>query len=184
MTASLAELCHCGRPLRHTGRHIGYHPPAVNAAVPVTGRKTKLRTMVEQEIKTCHASIVRLKDEIRSRQAELLDVEAKLQPLIALLNVYRDLALPAPERPPAAATVPAKPVAVNRQPVAHEAGPEDDEADFEPQEVEFNQVVAWAAVRNIRFKSWDDLPAINRRREEFELPTFKRKLAASINGRL
>jgi hypothetical protein len=72
---------------------------------------------------------------------------------------------------------------LNRKPVAHEAGADDDEADFEPQEVDFNQVVAWAAVRNIRFKSWDDLPAINRRREEFELPTFKRKLAASINGR-
>lgn len=173
-------LCHCGRPLRHAGRCIGYKP-ADQAAKSQAAGKTKLRAMVEQEIQICHATIARLKNVIRVAQDQLLDVEARLHPLVTLLEVYRDLALPAPARKPAPMPV-VKPTQVTTltalppRPVAHEAGPDDDEANFEPVEVDFNQIVAWASVRNLHFKSWDDLPAINLRREAFELPPFKRKL--------
>lgn len=195
MTAAVSvALCYCGRPFGHTGRHIG-SPQRLDGQAPqakatpkakaAPGSKSKLRAMVEREIQDCHASIVRLKGEIRDRQNELLDAETKLKPLVALLDVYRDLALPGPER-----KAPALPVATPRddmprrpeapKPAASLANESDNEADFEPVEVEFNQLQKWAAARNMPCKTWDDLPAINRRREEFELPCFKRKL----NGRV
>jgi hypothetical protein len=97
------------------------------------------------------------------------------------VDAYSDLALTWP--PPTAATTPflAPKAAVPplaRPPVAHEVGPDDDEADFEPQEVDFNQAQRWAAQRHVEFRSWDDLPKINARREAFELPPFKRKMPA------
>jgi hypothetical protein len=183
-----ALMCQCGRPLNHTGRHIGYR----NGETPmVSSRNGKLRAAVEAELKLCHALIVRLKAELRDRQALLRETEVKLAPLNALLAVYRDLALPAPaltqnSTSESAITpspiVPASPARRFTDPFernphrAHEVAVDDDEANYEPVEVSFAQVVAWAAVRNLAFKTWDDLRTINARREEFELPPFKRKL--------
>jgi hypothetical protein len=192
MDAPTPPLCHCGRPLRHPGHHLGHKqgPVARKPAADVVGvKKSKLRTMVENEIKTCHASIVRLKGEIRARQDAMLDVDARLQPLVKLLEVYRELALPAPDRkpPPVLLSIAPPPsgaqsrvaelLAERPRPVAREAGTDDKvEADYEPLVVDFNQVAAWAATRSLRFKSWDDLPKINERREQCELPTFARKM--------
>ncbi len=53
------------------------------------------------------------------------------------------------------------------------------EAAYEPILANFGQVLKWAEVRGLPFKSWDDLPAVNRRREDFELPLFKRQMRAN-----
>ena len=185
--ASPDSLCQCGRPLRHTGRHFGFVPKARLVAdapktltTPAAARKSKLQTVVDQEIKTCHVAIVRLKGEIRDRQTALIDIETKLSPLIKLRDVYSDLLLPAPERKVSAPVVvqPVKPAFVFAgRPIAREAGPDDQEADYEPIAVDFDLVSKWAAVRSLVFKTWDDLRAINKHREDFELPPFARKMS-------
>ena len=60
-------------------------------------------------------------------------------------------------------------------PPAAPSDPDAVEDDYTPVEVTYNEVAKWAAVRNLTFKSWADLPSVNRRREQFELPVFKRK---------
>jgi hypothetical protein len=47
----------------------------------------------------------------------------------------------------------------------------------EPIAADFEQVRRWAAERGIVFASWDDLPAVNRRRERLGLAAFKRDFA-------
>lgn len=47
----------------------------------------------------------------------------------------------------------------------------------EPIAVDFDQVRQWAAQRGITFSSWDDLPAVNRKRDALGIATFKRRFA-------
>jgi hypothetical protein len=162
--SSITPQCKCGKPLRHIGRCIG--GPYRRADLPA--KKTKFVDVLESELKACHETIKRIKSDIASRNDELRLAEAKLAPLRAMLEVYRDLKLPAP--------TPAKSVFVAPSlPVASQATDADKDEDYEPIEADFNQVEKWAAVRNLQFKSWNDLHFINDRRQQFELPPFKRK---------
>jgi len=166
--------CYCGRPLGHTGRHIGGLNKKTLGS-PKGIRSPKFMGMIEAEIAGLHQMIGKLKSEIRAKQHALLDAEFKLKPLAALLEAYQNKRIEGPvvasssqvqqthlavvaERPPP------KPVT------------DATEDDFEPVEVTFEAVKRWAAQRNLTFKTWDDLRAINQRREQFELPPFKKKL--------
>lgn len=171
--------CYCGRPLGHTGRHIGFKVPTVDGV-----KQSKLVPALEAELAECHRDISRLKREIRDRQSALLDAEAKLRPLVALLEVYQNkrIAGPAPETKLTVVAQPLSlPVAIVSKPVLDPVLDKTvlTEADSDPIGVSFNDVQRWAAVRNLVFKSWDDLPKINKRREEFELAPFKRKFGLS-----
>ena len=44
-----------------------------------------------------------------------------------------------------------------------------------PAVANFQTVLSWAAARSIQFTSWDDLPVVNRKRDEFGLPHFARE---------
>jgi hypothetical protein len=44
----------------------------------------------------------------------------------------------------------------------------------DPVAADFNQVGHWAGQRGLQFSTWDDLPAVNRKREALSLPPFKR----------
>jgi hypothetical protein len=46
-----------------------------------------------------------------------------------------------------------------------------------PISADFEQVRRWAAERGVQFGDWDDLPAVNSRRERLGLPSFKREFA-------
>jgi len=52
--------------------------------------------------------------------------------------------------------------------------PEPDPAAYEPIEADLATIAAWAGPRGLTVKTWDDLPAVNRRREHLRLPPFKR----------
>ena len=168
------EKCHCGRPLGHTGKHIGFK--SVPKTTPAEPRKHKVVVIVEAEIAAHHATIVRLKREIAVKQHELLDAEIKLKPLLALLEAYDNKQI-THDKP--AAPIAVKPTSFPSpvpfsllRPASDPIATEDD---FEPIEADFNTVRRWAAVRGMPFKDWNDLPGINKRREEFELAPFKRK---------
>lgn len=179
----IAALCHCGKPWKHIGGHRGIKGSRLGAGAKAdpkptspAGRNTKLRTLVESEIKHCHANISRLKGEIQTRKDDLLTAEAKLKPLVALLDVYRDLALPAPVHAPVVAQAAPRPPSIPTRPLSPGSIERDSEADFEPIACDFGMVAGWAMQRGIPFKSWDDLPMINDRRTQFELPTLKRNM--------
>lgn len=40
----------------------------------------------------------------------------------------------------------------------------------------FDTVAAWAAIRGVQFCTWEDLPAVNRKRDALDLPRFARKM--------
>lgn len=197
--ADRTPLCACGRPLRHPGRCIGFRPIPKPSTGSQPARDARLRLIVEQEIKSCHAAVAKLKAGIRTQQAELLEIEARLGPLVKLLAVYKELALPAPAQPqpPAHASTaaepsqkrvgftlaapPAAPATLLKNdriapPVASVTRAGESETDYAPLEADFTVINAWAAARGIAFRSWEDLRAVNEKREAFELPTFKRKL--------
>lgn len=88
--------CHCGRVLGHSGRHVG-SPAKRNPDAPP--RRAKFATAVESQIKDCHARIAALKAQARAAEAQLRQAEEELKPLVALHDVYRNRALPAPEAP-------------------------------------------------------------------------------------
>ena len=47
---------------------------------------------------------------------------------------------------------------------------------WDPVEADFQQVRNWAVQRGLLFETWDDdLPRVNRKREQLGLPVFKRK---------
>lgn len=48
--------------------------------------------------------------------------------------------------------------------------------DYVPIEVDLDQVRTWASQRGLQFRDWDDLPGVNRKREQLGQATFKRKL--------
>src|SRR5690242_16803400 len=90
-------LCHCGKPLGHTGRHIGSPARVTGASKP--NKRTRFSAAVQDQIKSCHDTIARLKAEMREREVALRSAEAELKPLVALNEVYANLALPAPTPP-------------------------------------------------------------------------------------
>lgn len=47
----------------------------------------------------------------------------------------------------------------------------------EPIAADFEQVRQWADQRGMAFSSWDDLPAVNRKRDTLGIATFKRRFA-------
>lgn len=52
-----------------------------------------------------------------------------------------------------------------------------------PQVADFDTVAAWAAQRGVQFREWDDLPKVNRKREDLLLMPFARKLPGrSVHG--
>jgi hypothetical protein len=54
----------------------------------------------------------------------------------------------------------------------------------DPVEAGFEAVAAWAAPRGISLLSWEDLPRVNRKREDLGLALFKRQMAKVRPGRL
>lgn len=75
-------------------------------------------------------------------------------------------------RPQSAPTAPSKLARAMTMPPQDEAIPKA----YEPIEVDFDQVAQWAGSSGITFKTWDDLPHVNAKREALSIPTFKRKL--------
>lgn len=161
-SAAQSKQCYCGRPLRHTGRHVGSPQNKTEAG---SLKRHKLVGMVEAEIAGVHATISSLKNEIKTKQSALLDAEVKLQPLRALLEAYDNKRIAAPVITPKLVSMPA--VTTPEEP--------DDDTDFEPVLADFEKIQKWANVRNLHFKTWSDLPAINQHCERHMLPTFKRK---------
>ena len=169
--------CHCGRPLGHTGRHIGFKPAERANGAPPKKKRIDLVPHLESEVAAVQADIGRLKREIRDRQHALLDAEVKLKPLVALLEAYQNKRITGPAEQAQTNVVAVVPTPVTPQyPVASLASDKDSPDDFDPVEADFAQVQRWAAIRNLPFKTWDDLRTINQHREKFELPPFKKKL--------
>lgn len=70
---------------------------------------------------------------------------------------------------------------VNRKAPAEPAEP----ADPGPAvEATYDIVARWAAERGVSFLCWDDLPRVNRKREDLGLATFKRRMGKAPPGRL
>ena len=167
--------CHCGRPLHHTGRHIGFKIEKIDGAPPKK-KRIDLVPHLESEVAAVQADIGRLKREIRERQNALLDAEVKLKPLVALLEAYQNKRITGPAEQTQMNVVAVVPTPITPQyPVASLASDTDNEDDFAPIEADFNQIKRWADVRALNFRSWDDLRTINQHREKFELPPFKKK---------
>lgn len=165
--------CHCGRTLGHRGRHIGFKVKKIDG-VPPKKKRINLVPHLESEVAAVQADIGRLKREIRDRQNALLDAEVKLKPLVALLEAYQNKRIVGPATQAQINVVAVAPT--SQYPAASLASDTDNEDDFAPIEADLNQVQKWAAVRNLPFKTWDDLRTINMHREKFELPPFKKKL--------
>lgn len=165
-------LCHCGRPLGHTGRHVG--SPLRRSDAPRPTRRAKFTAAIEAEIQERHATIAKLQSEMREREELLRNAKEELAPLTALYDVYRNRALPAPG--PRATPVPATSAPAPSAPVKSTAAPRPLPADpSEPIEADLATINAWSAQRGIPCKTWDDLGAVNRKREQLGLPSFKRK---------
>lgn len=98
-TLALVETpkCHCGRPLRHTGRCIG--GPAKLGDGKIAG---KLASLVNLEITATHAEIARLQTEIAERSRAMHAAKAKLAPLTALADTYKVKAISGPADTPTA----------------------------------------------------------------------------------
>ena len=165
------QKCYCGRPLRHNGRHIGYKPVVKTDSV---SKPPKMVAMLEAEIAACHDAIRRWKGEISVKQNALLDEEVKLKPLLALLDVYQNKRIAGPVIAQASTRLAV--VENAPRPVERPDDPDATEEDFEPIEADYNTIKKWAAVRSLKFDNWDDLRSVNIRREQFELPPFKKKL--------
>ena len=177
--------CYCGRPLHHTGRHIGFKVKKIDGALSEK-KRIDLVPHLESEVVAVQADIGRLKREIRDRQNALLDAEVKLKPLVALLEAYQNKRITGPAEQTQMNVVAVVPTQMNvvavvptpitpQYPVASLASDTDNEDDFAPIEADFNQIKRWADVRALNFRSWDDLRTINQHREKFELPPFKKK---------
>ena len=167
-------LCHCGRPLGHTGRHVGSSPQRRDA--PRSSKRAKFTTAIEAEIQERHATIAKLQSELREREERLRNAKEELAPLTALYDVYRNRALPAPETPvtpspaPVATSVPTpSPPTKSARVVLADPGA--------PIEADLATIHAWSVQRGIPCTTWDDLPGVNRKREQLGLPTFKRKFS-------
>jgi hypothetical protein len=78
---------------------------------------------------------------------------------------------------------PGWPADLKPDPVA-EAVAASESTDFEPVEATYDVVARWAGQRGIAFASWEDLPRVNNKREEFKLPRFKRKMGGKMPGRI
>ena len=170
MPAAQDKKCYCGRPLGHTGRHIGYRVPDADGV-----KQHKLVPALEAEVANCHRDIARVKREIHDAQTALLDAETKLRPLVALLAVYQNKRIEGPGTQLAVVTQPpaqTMPMIVSDPVLDKPVLTEDDSV---PIEMNFTAVAKWCDIRKLRFISWDDLPTINRYREKFELAPFKRK---------
>lgn len=184
-----ALLCYCGRPSGHTGKHVGGPP------VSITPQPVLFRKNLERELAACYGVIAALKRRMRDDAAMLATHEARLKPLIALLDIYTPLRAITDEsggKPKTFTTFPPpdlsdinartwpdekpKPAVIDAEAEPAEDDPDDAPAtgDFEPVKRDFNTIVRWATQRNLTFRTWEDLPAINKMRERLELAPFER----------
>lgn len=197
----LSGLCSCGRPAGHTGRHVGSTLVKKAPRPARAAADDKLLKWVEKDIARVAAERVALKQAVRAKQDQLVSIETRLVALqafrdglaasaVAPVSSHPDILPPDPKPatvlagvmvspPPPPPPLPVKPKAsfaapLPDKPKASFAAPHIIDEDYAPVAVTFSKVSAWAMVRKLKFSSWDDLPAINARREAFELPPFKR----------
>jgi hypothetical protein len=165
--------CHCGRPLGHTGKHIGSDAAKRGGPVAKAARRTakdKLLAMIEAQIEAGVQAIGTLRRGIRESEKAIREKEAELAPLRAFAESYRNPRIEGPV-PPALghSTRVTRPVMVAEPPPAVMQ-------DYDPIAADYTTVTAWATEHAIGFRSWDDLPRVNQKREALHLPTFKRAL--------
>lgn len=185
----LSGLCSCGRPAGHTGRHVGSTLVKKAPRPARAAADDKLLKWVEKDIARVAAERVALKQAVRAKQDQLVSIETRLVALqafrdglaasaVAPVSSHPDILPPDPKPATVLAGVmvspPPPPPPLPVKPKASFAAPHIIDEDYAPVAVTFSKVSAWAMVRKLKFSSWDDLPAINARREAFELPPFKR----------
>ena len=105
---------------------------------------------------------------------------AKLRPIdrerLARMGAAKAAPAPAPVARPTRALPKPAPQPISRaEEIARVGAIKAPTRGFEPIEADFDQVRTWAGQRWILFEGWDDLPAVNAKRERLQLPTFKRK---------
>lgn len=191
-TTTAAQLCRCGRPLGHVGRHLNGLSPIKNSQAPggaaasPTNRNHKLRLMIEAEIKATQENIGKLKATIRVNQGFLTAEQAKLPALLQCVEALDNKRLPAPgvnastHHMQAIGPAPSAPIfqttATVRQPLhpTAETGVADTDGAIL---ADYGVVLKFSMIRGLKFESWDDLPSINRKREDLNMPTFKRQMS-------
>lgn len=170
-------LCHCGLALRHRGWHKGskrQQALGTPAASP-SHRNQKLRLLLESEIKASQEAIGKLKAMIRVNQDLLAAEQARLPSLLQCAEALDNKRLPAPE--------PSRPAPAIFQTTAarHVTEVVQEEAQVPNQDgiiaADFGTILKFAMTRGLKFESWDDLPRVNRKREDLNLPTYARKMA-------
>lgn len=125
---------------------------------------TRLRRALEGEITARLKSADRLRAEISKRQDDLLSIESRLQQLRDMLSEGKSHEpVPFLGRGPQIAMGP--PPTQPKPPILSYG---------EPAAVDFIEVKAWSYAQKVTCNTWDDLPAVNRKRIELYLPPFKR----------
>ncbi|HXI78118.1 MAG TPA: hypothetical protein VNH21_13335 [Steroidobacteraceae bacterium] len=87
-------LCYCGRPLGHSGMHIGSEAAKRGGVKPGPQGPRGFQTQIERERHVLAGKRDRTRHAIQARQAELAAIEAKLEALNALEAAYRPDAKP------------------------------------------------------------------------------------------
>lgn len=134
-----------------------------------------MRLMLEAEVAATQVAIGKLKALLRATQDKLVAEQAKLPALLECVAVLDNKRLPAPPSPQSA---PIFQTTAARHPLqAIPAYEETGVADADGAILaDYGVVLKFAMSRSMKFESWDDLPSVNRKREDLDMPTFKRNL--------
>lgn len=129
--------------------------------------------MLEAEVAATQVAIGKLKALLRATQDKLVAEQAKLPALLECVAVLDNKRLPAPPSPQSAPIFQTT-AARHPTPAYEETGVADADGAIL---ADYGVVLKFAMSRSMKFESWDDLPSVNRKREDLNMPTFKRQMS-------
>lgn len=182
-----ATLCRCGKKMRHIGRCQGEAGsfPSPRIARP---KVNKLLLLMQDSVHKLMLEISKTKAVIREEQDKLLTLESQLGPARTYLKALEPVRIEGPPPPVAlAAAVEDLESRASAFAASHTIGTtkpartEDDVKDNgidPPLPRSFKAIEKWAYLHNMSFKSWNDLKAVNERRERMGTTPFCRDMSA------